>query len=410
MITLVLATVFHLNAQAALGLDADERPVTGGIERGIGGWDANARAKSPYFYFVAVLGQNAIDWSRPTHVIATGHGQKSGTLFQIAAASRGKKYAETFPQHQIILIAVNELDGDQNLRKLEAWGYHVVQARGQMLGVRRLIDELKPLARMVSFDLYAHSNQENGAALDQDYMSKFSYELNVWSRKFTPDAWASIHGCNSGWNLAPSLAKRWGVPVSGSYTGTHFQRLHTAGDFYPYDTQLAPPGPWAPTNPLSFTREQDCLMTGCVRMHPDPYRYWGEWGIAEHGLGFYRFACGPLAADVCERRMVGTFLGFLGKTNFGRASGEPEFRRMLAEYMCPINRDLPVRADCERGIEAALANGDDTYTPFPGKSSVCAGDECRAPEVGETSTAFMDAIKSYLRGFRLSRASATKTR
>lgn len=396
----LLLTFLASNAMAQdfLTLDLDERPLRGGMERGIPGLNPGVRANSPYFYFVAVYNRSTIDWTLPTHVIVTGHGGKAGTLFQNASAARAKKYAEVFPRHQILLITVNELDGEQNARKLESWGFQIMQMRRYMLSVDSLLNEVKNLRQLVSLDVYSHANEAHGAALDADYLSPSSYQTRVLKRKFTADGWAVIHGCNSGWRLAPALAGMWGVPVAGSFTGTHFQRLHSVGDFYPYDTELAPPGPFAAFNPFSFDQTVTCAAGGCMRMHPDPYRYWGEWGIAAHGLGFLKFFCGPVRTADCERRMALSLYGYIGKANLKYGAPDADFMQILKEYMCPIHKDNPVRINCDQGIGQALASNDDTYTPFLGKSSVCNDKLCWEPQGGEVSREFMLAVKAFMRG------------
>ncbi|MBX3021761.1 MAG: hypothetical protein KF799_08810 [Bdellovibrionales bacterium] len=399
---LICLTFCSLNAGAQdfSAMEIHERPLNGGMERGIPGLMPDARPNSTVLYYVAVWGRPALDRNLPTHVIVTGHGGKAGTLFQNVSAARAQKYAEVFPDHQVMLITVNELDDDDNARKLESWGFTILHGRSSMLSVSYMVDEMRVLKKVASFDLYSHANEANGASLDADYLSKNSREVRVLKGLFTANAWAAIHGCNSGWSVAPALADMWGIPVSGSFTGTHFERLHTAGDFYPYDLALAPPGPFAVENPLSYNQPISCAGGGCMRMHPDPYRYWGEWGVATHGLGFMRFFCGPVRSPDCERRMALSLVGYIGKTNLNLQSTAAEFTSVLKEYMCPIHRDQPVRNACEQGIDRALASGDMQYTPFIGKSSVCNATLCWEPQAGEVSIAFMEAVQAFLRGIQ----------
>ena len=376
------------------------RPTRGGIERGIPGLLSGQRPNSPIGYFVAVFGKKNINPQKPTHVVVTGHGGAAGTLFQNSAASRARKYAEVFKNHQVVLVAVNEMDGDTNIPLLQAWGFRVLAAREQKLSVRLLMWEMRDLKKLVSFDLYSHSNEISGAALDEDFLSKDSYETEFLSERFLPQAWASLHGCNSAFQLAPALAGLWRVPVSGSMTATHFQHLHERGSFYPYDELMAPPGRFAETNTLSFSKEQSCRQAGCQRMHPDPYPYWGEWGKANHGLGFYKFFCGPVRAADCEIRMARSLLGYLGRVNLHMGSSDADFLTVLKEYMCPIHKENLVLEDCEKGIDRALATADEHYTPFLGRSSICDERECREPQAGERSAEFMRTVKAFVRGFR----------
>ncbi|MGE0527805.1 MAG: hypothetical protein AB7P49_12125, partial [Bdellovibrionales bacterium] len=343
----------------------------------------------------------------PTHLLVAGHGGAMGTLFQNAAASRAKKYADLFPTHQIILIAVNEMDDEQNGALLGRWGFQVIAKRTRMLSAQNLASELYYSTAIASFDLYSHSNRERGAALDKDqYITPEAWELQSWRGKFTANAWAHIHGCNSGYYLAPALARLWRIPVAGSFTGTHFQRLHSTDEFYPNEKRLAPPGPFASSNVFSFSGPQACAKAGCLRMHPDPYAYWGEWGRFSHGLGFYRFFCGSVPESECELRMALSLLGYIGKVNLRAESPIQEFKSVLWEYMCPINATEDVRARCVAESERALSEGDRLYTPFLSKSLQCGHNYCWPPERHEVSTAYMDTVRSFLRGFELLRKEA----
>ena len=399
---LAMATALAATTEAVdfAAVELHQRPTRGGVEKGIPGLSARLKPNSAVKYFVAVFGKKLMRGQAPTHVIVAGHGSHAGVLFQNSAASRARKYAEVFPAHQILLLAVNELDGMDNAELLKRWGFRVLASRERELDVEMLMFELQSTNPIASFDLYAHSNEINGAALAEgQYFNFDNPDLRPLRSRFQAKAWASLHGCNSGFQLAPGLARLWQVPVAGSLTATHFQHLHSRGKFYPYDELMAPPGPFAAINALSFAKPQDCAGSGCERMHPDPYPYYGQWGRADHGLGFYRFFCGPVKAADCEARMALSLMGYIGRVPLNMDSPLQDFKSVLNDYMCPIHKDKSVFEACEQGIERALAQGDDTYTPFLGVSSVCDAKGCRKPSENEKSTEFMRAYKAFLRGY-----------
>lgn len=391
-----MAALSPLKAQELL-----DQPTLGGVEGGIPGILKTRKPKSPIKYWIAVYRNMSLQPDTPTHVLLTSHGSGVGTLFQDSAASRGKKYAEVFPNDQILLIIVNEMDGRGNAALLESWGYHVVAERYQALSVELLLQELQPIRKIASLDFYGHSNDYNGAILDADFIGDDSDEVAVLQGQFTPTAWASIHGCNSAWTLAPALANFWGIPVSGAFTGTHFQRLHSTGYFFPYDQILAPSGPFADHNPYSFKQDVDCMTSGCTRMHPDNIPYNGMWGKRASGLGFAKFFCGPVATAECRKRMAVSLLGYLGLANLNLNSSASDFLFVLKESMCPISAYRNSFAECYQGIDQALRSGNETYTPFLGKSPICNANSCRDPKKNEVSKEFMRSLKDYLRGFQL---------
>ncbi len=391
--------LFSLSAAAQFSpRELGEVPLSGPLDGSAAALHGPSAA-SDFGYFVAVLGSAPFDSSRRTHVLVVSRGGSAGTLFQIAASGRGKRYAEVFPEHQVVLLVANELDGERNVKLLEKWGYRVLAKRTWAINVEMVAREVSAFKEVASFDLFSHANYENGARIGEDFLNIGTREFDFLRSRFWAKAWATLHGCNTGWRVAPYLAKQWRVPVAGSFTGTHFERLHSTLDFFPYEKELAPPGPWAPKNALSYWQEAECTLTGCVRMHPDPYAYWGEHGRYRHGLGFYRFFCSGLKRTDCEARMALSLTGFIGLKPIGLNSSIEDFYSVLQEYMCPINATEDVRGRCRQQMSAALTANDFSYTPFKSRSSVCGESSCWEARSGETSIEFMSAVTGFLRGW-----------
>lgn len=378
-------------------LSQGEGPTLGGTEKGIPDWIGVKKDFSTYGYFLASLTRD-FDLQKPTHVIVVGPGGPSGLLFQLAAAAQAQKLSEVFPQHQTLLIASDEFGNGENQRRARNWGFHVFRTQSWNLTLQMLLSEVSSLRSIASIDIFAHSNEENGIRLD-DFWPPEDRQIKQISNLMTIDSWVIFHGCNSGWHMAPAVSEFLRVPVAGSFTGTHFERPHEHGDFFPYDVEAAPPGKFLEINSLSYNAPRACKNGSCVRMKPDSHTYDGTYGKRDDGLNFYKYFCRGVRAQDCFRRMSLSLLGFIGKTNSSRHMSLKDYKVILYEYMCSIHKDRNWRTKCIEATERGLANGNNFYSPFWGRSVQCDFQTCRSTENGEPTTTYMNEVKAYLKGF-----------
>ena len=78
---------------------------------------------------------------------------------------------------------------------------------------------------------------------------------------FSNDAYLFLHGCNTGFILAPFLSK-----------------LHSDGEFYLTAKGFSPNSDWAHRNKNSYNFETSCRYGKCLRLKPDNHPYIGYWG------------------------------------------------------------------------------------------------------------------------------------
>lgn len=402
-------------------LDPDEgsQPVQGGnsSQTPIDNPSPETPRNSKALYFVAYLpaannpsapgsantSTPSFDSSLPTHVILVSSGRQSGLLFQTSAVTRALKYQDQYPDHQVMLITSTEKSADYNRDKLLSWGFLIGREgdEGSHLGVSVLRAQLEPLKQIQTFEVYSHAN-ENGLELGTEFL--YWNEMNRLSflkRKLSARSWAGLFGCNTGWKSGPRLASVLRVPVFSSFSGAHFERLHSLGEFYPYDELRAPAGPFSLINPLSFQKQKECVTGGCSRMKPDPHPYVGRWGQQEQGLGFYKFFCGGLSEDDCFSRMAESLTVYASTKRISSQSSKKDFEDVLFDFMCPIHKSKSWREDCKRQTKWSLAKNREEYSPFLGKELTCDFSSCRATEETSKSPTFIREVKAYLKGYQL---------
>jgi hypothetical protein len=186
-------------------------------------------------YFVAVYGSRGFQSKKATHYVVAGNGSELSTLFQYAAASKGMKLQELYPQDQVVLIAYNQSPGStKNRDQITSWGYQIVGDRSQLsFTPTRLIQEFLQAREIASIDLYAHNAGLYGSSLEDGShrISQDNTEITQIKRRLTPNSYAVLHGCNTGFYFAPTWSRLLGIPVAGSFTSTKFERLHSSGAF-----------------------------------------------------------------------------------------------------------------------------------------------------------------------------------
>jgi len=366
-----------------------------------------------YSYVMVLRGphgesQLPLSGDKPTHVMIAGEGYRQATMFQEAATAHAHKIREQNPDHQILLLAPNEMSGDLNERLLSQWGWEVSSRKqDDLLRVQDILLAVMNVQSIETLHIYGHANP-HGTSLGGEFLSTDSVELQQLTPKFTsPVAYATVNGCNAGYSLSPTLARWWGIPVGGAYTGTHFEYLHSTNRFYWAEDRLAPPGPWASINSISFAQPLACAQGACLRMRPDNAPYRGGWGPRDHGLGFQRFSCGTLSPEQCETRMAHALIKFVSVVN---TPPTPEqFMSLIVDFMCPIHPRRPLREECAAGIARDLRLNRNTFSPFLGPALQCYSDDsCVAPEPGQRSTTFMDQVRMFLRGYPVPFAEAAR--
>ncbi len=330
-------------------------------------------------YHVATYNTENLDMNKPTRLLVAGNGDDLGLLFEEVAKAKAMKYAEQFPTEQIVFIAIQEkeLGSDANLNR---YGFKILRTESGKFDGKEFLREAMNFKKIKSLDIFSHSSAQFGIHLDgrEHRLNTSTRGLEKLKSSFTPDAYAFLHGCNSGFTLAPFMANAWGIPVAGSMTSTNFQKLHSDGNFYLSEEGFAPNSDWAQTNKLSFDTEIKCSKGACQRLKPDNTPYVGFWGAyREGGLPFYKFFCPKNSTEVCLSAMSRSLLSHSLIVNLKRESTFEEYKKAAVDFLCPINSEKDLRNECAAKLEEALVTKDYTYNPFSRPQIECDFNNCK---------------------------------
>lgn len=335
-----------------------------------------------FAYITATYGNDSTDPNVRTHVIIAGRGNELKTLFQISSAAKAKKYAELHPNEQVYFIGVNETEKAENLDLLTSLGYRNVKETSSFFSFtsKDVMKEMSKFKQIASVDIYSHSVAYYGVILDgkTNRMDPKKDGYEKLAGNFTSDAFAVLHGCNSGQFLAPVLSKQWGIPVAGSFTFTDFQRMHENGNFYFDDSRKPSTGSFASVNKKTYQRNELCTEGACRRLYPNNFAYDGYWGVfSEGGLGFYKFFCMQNSDEVCFKAMARAAMSSVSVKAVNMNSSFEDYKEVVIDWMCPLSAKSDVRQKCIAGLDKALATGG-TYDSYDGKSVQCDFKGCEA--------------------------------
>ncbi|MGZ3788804.1 MAG: hypothetical protein ACXVLQ_09790 [Bacteriovorax sp.] len=331
-------------------------------------------------YLILTYKSKEIDFSRPTHLLVTGTGKEQETQFQEVANSKALKYSQLYPNEQIVLIAKHETQtADDNKQFLQNLGFKLQKDVPSIFDGNALVMELLKFQRISSVDIFSHGTALYGLYLE-NYKRRFSLEskgIENLRNHFLPDAYFIMHGCNAGY-FASALSNALEIPVAAALTSTDFQRLHSNGDFYVANKGYFPNGLWAKENNYSFDLRTSCQNGKCLRLKPDNHTYVGLWGEYEGGgLPFYKFFCAKNETSTCEKIMAKSIYSFISKVSLSERSSFEDYRKVVIDFLCPISAKRDLRGECEKNLELALINKDETYNPFRGRLLNCNFQSCQ---------------------------------
>ena len=374
-------------------------------------------------YVVLTYKNTQLDFNKSTRILITGEGKEQGTQFQEVANSKALKYSELFPKEQIVLIAKNELSIGSKQYLLKRWGFVEQYEDRDQLNGNSLVTELASFSKILSIDIFAHGTAQFGIYLEdnQNRLSTETQTIKKLRGHFATDAYIILHGCNTGFGLAPFLSSSLSIPVAGALTSSDFQRLHSDGSFYLTQEKYYPNSDWAKENKSTFNRTTSCGEGGCIRLKPDNHPYVGYWGeYKAGGLPFYKFFCIKNSEKDCERVMAKSLYSFNGTTNLKLNSSLKEYKNLLGDFLCPISGTKNYRKVCREKLDLSLFTMDETFNPFRGPQIECDFKSCKVEfrckklynstlknakscylvsTIQNTSTTLMREYQAYLSGF-----------
>jgi hypothetical protein len=385
-------------------------------------------------YVVSTYQKRQVDPGVNTHVIVAAKGGDMGLQFHMSAASLARKIQDVNPQDQVVLLAVIDngkggFMGEDYSRRLEMgllnfniinqknendmkkantrsqlytdveegkllvlrqWGFSQVSENSDDLSAKNLVKELNQFQRIRSVNIFSHSTAYYGLIIDGSGDRLDPKDTNLFADikdKFTPGAYAWLHGCNNA-IVASKLTSLWSIPVAASYTSTAFQELFRDQNNQPffvhsYENNIPKGSRRLGVNSISFKKSQECQKVPCVRMKPDNYAYVGYWGnFRDGGLGFYRFICASHVGDQkCKMGMAIGLTNQVSSNYIDYNSSLEDFKKAAQDNLCPVGEMFTKKsnfADCAKNLEASLTNPGLRIDTFMSKSLQCDRRSCQA--------------------------------
>jgi hypothetical protein len=349
----------------------------------------------PAFAYITGAGSNKfINVMTRTHIIIVGRGTDLGDSLARVAGAQAKKYVELYPNEQVYLLSANETDTDDDLSGLQEFGFFNLMKKGSSFDSPDVLTEMLAFNKIASVDVFSHSVAYYGVILDGK-LNRLDPKADGYQKllgHFTADAFAFLHGCNSGQFLAGIFSYQWAIPVAGSFTGTDFQFIYENHQFH-NDDERKPKGFGKVTvNSQTYEKNVGCYTGACMRLFPDNHSYNGFWGsFNEGGLGFYKWLCinSTITSDRCFKTMAKAALSYVSVKSINGNSSLQDYKDVVLDFLCPADK----RAECHSALENAIATGNMEYDSFGGKSLQCDFKGCKAKFTCER-VPFINLLKS----------------
>lgn len=292
----------------------------------------------------------------PTHIIVGGRaGDDDADDFIKMAATKAKIYQQLYPDHQVIILSSPQVRVRNNVDVFTAIQLPLTRVINNSLTHLILIDFMKNFSQIKSFDYFGHTNPWAMRIYGSNGMIKPSTAMDSLSTlkdNFTDDAYATINGCNSGFEIAPLLSKAWEIPVSGSLTSGVVEYKQANGQYAKY-----------------YETTSSCLSVGCYRMKPVPHNYNSVWGNFGTGLSFFKFFCNyEHTPENCQRNMAKSLLAFPSYLKIGLTPTKEQYKKVVIDYLCHAGGKLENLTKCEKEIDARIASGNKVFA-YPGNSN-----------------------------------------
>lgn len=356
------------------------------------------------------------------HILIAGEGKELGTMFLEAALGKAQKIVESDPNAKVVLYSNFNKDLAKEVEKVQRTELQVEVADTSSFGIDTLSKEVAGASLPISsLHILSHSAVTYGLHLYKG--GRFSSNNPAWAGlvgKFTSDGYIFLSGCNSGFELAPKLAQRLGVPAAGTLTSAEFQFLDQQGQ-WKYSSPISDlQDPGVSANTISYRTPKSCRAGACIRMQPLYSSYSGYWGDYKYGsFPTFKFFCGTTPESKCEKVMALSLQHQLTDVAVDKTSSFEEFKRAAISYFCPkYTNDTKVK-NCEDTLNSlAYSSEISTFSPAAdytlrcdsqgcehkfecAKRYIFGGDiRCSLTKDNSPSSSFVDEFRRYLRGYR----------
>lgn len=347
---------------------------------------------SSHTFAYSIFTLKPVNWDqvKSVDVFIAGYGEELGLQFLYSAVTRAQKHDELYPDNraQVILWA-KEWNERRDEEALTSRGFSIVKTTRGSLDNKDVYEQLKRFPAISSLHFFSHNAAFGGAAIQKsERLGKDSIPWENLRDKFTADSYIFLHGCNTGFIVAPGISEKVGIPVMGSLTSTDFQEIFEDGNFYHNNAGFGQFPSGMSKKKTSFTlfaKEYSCWQGYCHRMMPNEHTYRGDFGYYRVGLPYYQAFCNfkdnkgaKCGAGVAEA--IRGSAGLLGES----------WEDKVIDYMCPRMADPSVFNNC-----VASLKGESQKASFRGKVINCSREYCHADIKGGGGSFFRRKPKYF---------------
>lgn len=315
-----------------------------------------------------------INWSKvkSVDVFIAGYGEEMGLQFLYGAVTRAQKHDDLYGEDRAqVIMWAEEWNKRKDKKVLTDRGFTILEINGRHLNNGKIEDELMKLPAISSLHIVSHNAAFQGSAIQRS-SSRMGADNFPWekiAKRMTSNSYIFLHGCNTGFLVAPGISKRAEKPVFGSLTSTDFQEIFANGDWYHNNEEFGqhPRGMSKMTRSyVLFNREKSCWMGFCHRMMPNVHPYRGHWGMYTVGLPYYQAFCnyGDGNSVDCKR-------GVAQALNTTLTLSPQSWEDKVIDHMCPRMADPEVFQNC---IDVLKGNSEKRV--FWGNNASCTRKKC----------------------------------
>lgn len=301
-------------------------------------------------YGFSVLTLKPVDWSkvRSVDIFIAGYGEELGLQFLYSAITKARVMDEIYPDSRVqIIFWAKEKGRERDIEILEKRDLNIIAINDDLLTSEIIYKEIKRLKRISSLHILSHNAAFYGNRI-QSKMTRIDGIHFPWSRltnDFLPGSYVVLHGCNTGFVLAPQISEALQRPVLGSMTSTDFQEIFTDGSWYHNNPGQYPSSMnRMSTNRILYEEDYECWKGNCHRLMSNNHPYRGYWGEYEVGLPFFKSFCNyPLSTsrerETCYRGIAQALKAW------PTVEGE-DFESKVFDFLCPRHGKYNIFSQC----------------------------------------------------------------
>jgi hypothetical protein len=333
-------------------------------------------------FLVGMLGSHKPSQTKVTHILVAGSGLgvDSDQFFQ-SALLRAKIYQKLYPTHQVIIASQPDVIKASQEEVFRRYNVRIVATENKKFTAFQLHRLMSKFQKIASFDFYGHSSPWALRLGKRNASLYATSQLASLKENFIPGAYATLNGCNAGFELAPALSELWHIPVSGALTGTMFERLQADGHWYKKPDRTASEA--VTKNRTNFDSAKHCYSGVCWRLKAQRYDYASYWGnFSAGGLSFHKTFCRyPQAKESCLKGMAKNLISQPSVNKNQLSPSWSSYEDKIFDQLCSTAKDPNYFQTCREGIIKAYQRGDHIFQAHPGNALNCDFSGCEAKVV-----------------------------